>query len=79
MFDISRMPESLKSYWLHGAGAAKIRWGQGGDFDRCCTAINAEITMEATSEQAMYELRQKQSREMTNGAGPFGPTPLRRM
>lgn len=38
-----------------------------------------QVTMEATSEQAIYEFLQKLSREMTNGAGPFGPTPLRRM
>lgn len=25
----------LKNYWLHGPGAAKIRWGSPGDFTRC--------------------------------------------
>lgn len=25
----------LKNYWLHGAGAAKIRWGAPGDWTRC--------------------------------------------
>lgn len=25
----------LKNYWLHGAGAAKIRWGTPGDWTRC--------------------------------------------
>lgn len=25
----------LKNYWLHGAGAAKIRWGMPGDWTRC--------------------------------------------
>lgn len=25
----------LKRYWLHGPGAAKIRWGSGGDWSRC--------------------------------------------
>jgi len=25
----------LAEYWTHGEGAAKIRWGEGGDFDRC--------------------------------------------
>lgn len=27
--------QRLRSYWTKGAGAAKIRWGQPGDFDRC--------------------------------------------
>jgi len=27
--------ERLHEYWVHGDGAAKIRWGQPGDFDRC--------------------------------------------
>lgn len=31
----TRMPGDLKSYWARGEGAAKIRWGTSGDFDRC--------------------------------------------
>jgi len=27
--------EKLHEYWVHGEGAAKIRWGQAGDFGRC--------------------------------------------
>jgi len=27
--------ERLHEYWVHGEGAAKIRWGAPGDFDRC--------------------------------------------
>lgn len=27
--------ERLHQYWVHGEGAAKIRWGEPGDFDRC--------------------------------------------
>lgn len=38
------MPIQFKKYWLAGAGAGIIRWGQPGDFARCCTAINAKIT-----------------------------------
>jgi len=30
-----RMPEQLIQYWVHGKGAAKIRWGTPGDFNRC--------------------------------------------
>jgi hypothetical protein len=36
------MPPQLKRYWLHGAGAAKIRWGEGGDYDRAVAALLAE-------------------------------------
>lgn len=27
--------ETLRRYWTTGEGAAKIRWGTPGDFDRC--------------------------------------------
>ena len=27
--------EDLRQYWLHGKGAAKIRWGTPGDWTRC--------------------------------------------
>ena len=27
--------EKLRQYWERGAGAAKIRWGEPGDFGRC--------------------------------------------
>jgi HK97 family phage prohead protease len=27
--------ERLHQYWVHGEGAAKIRWGSPGDYDRC--------------------------------------------
>src|SRR5215469_14306667 len=30
-----RGTERLHEYWVHGEGAAKIRWGEPGDFDRC--------------------------------------------
>jgi hypothetical protein len=32
---VGRIPENLAEYWTHGEGAAKIRWGTSGDFDRC--------------------------------------------
>jgi HK97 family phage portal protein len=31
--------ERLRQYWTHGAGAAKIRWGEPGDFDRCVREV----------------------------------------
>jgi hypothetical protein len=36
--------ERLKTYWAEGAGAAKIRWGIEGDFDRCITNIQEAVT-----------------------------------
>lgn len=35
----SMMPRKLKGYWTRGKGAAKIRWGTGGDFNRCRRAL----------------------------------------
>jgi hypothetical protein len=37
------MPKQLKDYWLHGAGAAKIRWGEGGDYDRCVVEVGEKV------------------------------------
>ena len=28
-------PNALREYWVHGKGAAKIRWGAGSDWYRC--------------------------------------------
>lgn len=36
--------ERLMEYWAHGEGAAKIRWGVPGDFDRCVRNIQEAIT-----------------------------------
>jgi 2'-5' RNA ligase len=35
----SMMPGNLKGFWVRGKGAAKIRWGTGGDFNRCRRAL----------------------------------------
>lgn len=35
MLAASQVPENLAEYWTVGEGAAKIRWGTGGDFNRC--------------------------------------------
>jgi hypothetical protein len=34
--------DRLKLYWSHGEGAAKIRWGTPGDFDRCVRLVTEE-------------------------------------
>ncbi len=57
-------PNSIKNYWTHGPGAAKIRWGTPGDWTRChlhlakhvgddrakrfCAAWHIEVTGVAT-------------------------------
>lgn len=33
-----------KKYWVEGGGAAKIGWGQSGDFERCITEVQAAVT-----------------------------------
>lgn len=35
----AKATERLRSYWTHGAGAAKIAWGTPGDFDRCVALV----------------------------------------
>lgn len=35
--------ETLREYWTHGEGAAKIRWGEPGDFDRCVMHLSKYI------------------------------------
>jgi HK97 family phage prohead protease len=35
--------ERLHQYWVHGEGAAKIRWGEHGDFDRCVAELGKYI------------------------------------
>ena len=37
--------ERLKQYWERGAGAAKIRWGEPGDFDRCVKQLMQHADM----------------------------------
>jgi hypothetical protein len=37
------LPPQLIKYWLAGPGAAKINWGVGGDYNRCISAIQAEV------------------------------------
>jgi hypothetical protein len=32
--------EKLRRYWESGAGAKKIRWGSGGDFNRCVNHLS---------------------------------------
>lgn len=36
--------QQLRTYWTKGAGAAKIRWGTPGDFNRCRTQLAKYVT-----------------------------------
>lgn len=36
--------QRLRNYWTRGAGAAKIRWGQPGDFNRCRTQLRKYVS-----------------------------------
>jgi HK97 family phage prohead protease len=40
------LPHQLAAWWEHGPGAAKIRWGEGGDFDRCVRLAVEEAHMD---------------------------------
>jgi HK97 family phage prohead protease len=35
--------ERLHEYWVHGEGAAKIRWGAPGDYDRCLLHLSKYV------------------------------------
>jgi len=40
------LPHQLATWWERGAGAAKIRWGAPGDFDRCVRLAVSEAHMD---------------------------------
>lgn len=44
MLAASRVPENLAEYWTVGEGAAKIRWGTSGDFNRCREQLAQYVT-----------------------------------
>lgn len=37
------MPGNLTAYWARGEGAAKIRWGTDGAFDRCVSQLGKYV------------------------------------
>lgn len=38
-----RIPANLGTYWTKGKGAAEIRWGTDGAFDRCVRKLAAKV------------------------------------
>lgn len=39
-----RDTERLRSYWTHGAGAVKIRWGEPNDWYRCVAELGKYVS-----------------------------------
>ena len=39
--------ENLRQYWVHGKGALKIRWGEGGDWARCVRHLSKYLGIRA--------------------------------
>lgn len=67
----SRMPRALRDYWVRGEGAAKIRWGTSGSFDRCVRAMRGEGVRdpEGTCANLHHEATGKWPAEGKHGAG----------
>lgn len=66
----SNMPAQLKRYWLTGEGAAKIRWGTPGSFDRCVRALRDDFpeNTEGLCANLHHEATGKWPRENSSGA-----------
>jgi DNA-binding ferritin-like protein len=50
--------ERLRRYWVHGEGAAKIRWGKGGDWKRCVRYLSKYLGVRA---KGYCQLRHKEA------------------
>jgi hypothetical protein len=53
--------EQLRRYWVHGEGAAKIRWGQPGDWKRCVRHLAKYLGVRA---KGYCQLRHKEATGM---------------
>jgi hypothetical protein len=56
--------ERLRRYWLYGPGAAKIRWGTGGDWYRCVRQLSKHLGPRA---KGYCALRHKEATGMWTG------------
>lgn len=56
--------DKLRRYWLHGAGAAKIRWGTPGDWTRCVRQLTKHLGPRA---KGYCALRHKEATGMWTG------------
>ncbi|NBU22552.1 MAG: hypothetical protein EBS38_01340 [Actinobacteria bacterium] len=50
--------EKLRRYWVRGEGAAKIRWGQPGDWKRCVKYLSKHLGPRA---KGYCQLRHKEA------------------
>lgn len=50
--------DKLRRYWVHGEGAAKIRWGQKGDWKRCVRHLSKYLGVRA---KGYCQLRHKEA------------------
>lgn len=55
-FAVSQMPEQLAEYWVHGAGAAKVRWNVRGAFRRARRLLRQEGVPEHMLDGAVANL-----------------------
>jgi hypothetical protein len=53
--------EKLRRYWVRGKGAAKIRWGEGGDWKRCVRYLSKYLGLRA---KGYCQLRHKEATGM---------------
>jgi hypothetical protein len=53
--------ENLRHYWTYGPGAAKIRWGEGGDWSRCVRHLAKYLGVRA---KGYCQLRHKEATGM---------------
>jgi hypothetical protein len=57
--------EDLRQYWLHGKGAAKIRWGTPGDWTRCVRNLSKYMGVRA---KGYCQLRHKEATGVYTGS-----------
>lgn len=49
--------EHLMEYWAHGEGAAKIKWGVPGDFERCVIEVQKAIAKDGRKPLPDHEVK----------------------
>ena len=66
--------ETLRRYWLYGAGALKIRWGTPGDFTRCVRELDEHMPGRAEGYCALLHKRATSLYPGHHGGkNPLGP------
>lgn len=52
----TRTPDQLQAYWVHGKGAARVRWGSSGDWSRCVRLLSKYVHNEYVVKAQCNEL-----------------------